>query len=97
MKNSAKTACLLITCLLVLLPLLPAGAADSAYVAAAKQGRQSVSSGQQQQKVYSGNIKSGKYHNSRCRYFNCPNCKAVFSSPQEAIGKGFVACKVCGG
>ena len=47
--------------------------------------------------VYSGSVKTGKYHNASCRYFSCRNCKARFKSAAEAKAQGFVACKVCGG
>ena len=44
-----------------------------------------------------GNAKSGIYHNSSCRYYNCKNCVVSFSSRREAEVAGFRACKVCGG
>lgn len=49
------------------------------------------------QAVYSGNPKSMKYHNAKCRHFNCKACTVRFSSPEEARAKGYVACKVCKG
>lgn len=45
--------------------------------------------------VYHGNRKSKKLHKSSCRYFNCKNCTAVFSSKANAIKAGYVPCKVC--
>jgi len=45
--------------------------------------------------VYHGNIKSKKFHRPSCRYYNCSNCIAVFSSREEAIKAGYVPCKVC--
>lgn len=47
--------------------------------------------------VYSGNPKSMKYHNSSCRYFSCKACTVRFSSAEEAVRKGYAACKKCGG
>lgn len=47
--------------------------------------------------TYRGNIRSGVYHNSSCRYFACKNCTAVFSSREDAIRAGFRPCKICGG
>jgi len=51
-----------------------------------------VASGGEQ---YSGNVKSGIFHNSGCRYYNCKNCTAVFNSREEAIKAGYRPCKVC--
>jgi endonuclease YncB( thermonuclease family) len=45
--------------------------------------------------VYHGNIKSKKLHQPSCRYYNCGNCTAVFSSLKEAIEAGYIPCKVC--
>ena len=47
--------------------------------------------------VYSGNPKSMKYHNASCRYFSCKACTVRFASAEEAVRKGYVACKKCGG
>lgn len=47
--------------------------------------------------VYTGNVKTGKYHNASCRYFSCKNCTARFASPREAKQQGFTACNRCGG
>jgi micrococcal nuclease len=44
---------------------------------------------------YSGNTNSGIFHSSGCRYFNCKNCTARFSSRDEAISAGYRPCKVC--
>lgn len=49
------------------------------------------------QVVYSGNPKTMKYHNAKCRYFSCKACTVRLSSPEEARAKGYVACKHCGG
>ncbi len=50
-----------------------------------------------QQVVYMGNHKSGIYHNSSCRYYDCKNCTVVLKSREEARRLGFRACKICGG
>lgn len=47
--------------------------------------------------AYSGNTKTMKFHNSKCRYFSCKACTARFATAEEAVSKGFVACKYCGG
>ena len=47
--------------------------------------------------TYSGNVKTGKYHNSSCRHFACKNCKVRFDSAEAARRQGYVACKLCGG
>lgn len=44
---------------------------------------------------YSGNTNSGIFHSSGCRYFNCKNCTAHFSSRDAAISAGYRPCKVC--
>lgn len=44
---------------------------------------------------YHGNIQSGIFHASYCRWYTCKNCVAVFDSRQEAIAAGYRACKVC--
>jgi len=45
--------------------------------------------------VYHGNVRSHKFHRPGCRYYNCKNCTARFTSRQEAIKAGYVPCKVC--
>jgi hypothetical protein len=50
---------------------------------------------EQKSRVYHGNIKSKKLHQPSCRYYNCGNCTAVFSSIEEAIQAGYIPCKVC--
>ena len=45
--------------------------------------------------VYHGNVKSRKFHEPSCRYYNCRNCTATFQSREEAVQAGYVPCKVC--
>lgn len=45
--------------------------------------------------VYSGNTRSGIFHSSSCRYFDCRRCTARFSSRDAAIQAGYQPCKVC--
>lgn len=45
--------------------------------------------------VVSFNVKTHKIHNSSCRYFNCKSCIKI--ERQQAIKRGGVPCKVCGG
>lgn len=47
------------------------------------------------QVIYHGNIKSKKFHRPSCRYYNCRNCTARFTSRQEALAAGYIPCKVC--
>ena len=44
---------------------------------------------------YHGNIKSGVFHQSSCRYYNCKNCVMEFDTREAAIQAGFRPCKVC--
>ncbi len=45
--------------------------------------------------IYHGNYKSHIFHSPSCRYYNCKKCTVNFSSKEEAISKGYRACKVC--
>lgn len=45
--------------------------------------------------IYHGNIKSHIFHHSRCRYYNCKHCTAIFYSREEARRAGYRACKIC--
>ena len=45
--------------------------------------------------VYHGNVRSRKFHRPGCRYYNCKNCTARFTSRQAALDAGYVPCKVC--
>lgn len=45
--------------------------------------------------IVSFNVRSHKYHNSACRYFNCKSCIKI--EKKEAIKRGGIPCKVCGG
>lgn len=44
---------------------------------------------------YHGNTDSKIFHKSTCRYYNCKNCTAVFTSKDAATKAGYRACKVC--
>ena len=44
---------------------------------------------------FQGNTQSRVFHSSSCRYYNCKNCTAGFSSKEEAISAGFKPCKIC--
>lgn len=58
-------------------------------------GSSSSSQGQAVGIVYSGNTRSGIFHSSGCRYFDCMRCTARFSSRDAAIRAGYRPCKVC--
>lgn len=45
--------------------------------------------------AYHGNTNTRKFHESGCRYYDCPHCTAVFQSRDDAIDAGYVPCKVC--
>lgn len=36
-----------------------------------------------------------KFHESSCRYYDCPHCTAVFRTREAAIDAGYVPCRVC--
>lgn len=42
-----------------------------------------------------GNSKSRVFHNSTCRYYNCPNCTVSFATPEEALRAGYRPCGIC--
>lgn len=44
---------------------------------------------------YHGNTNSHKFHAPHCRYYDCPHCTRIFYTREEAIGAGYVPCKVC--
>jgi len=44
-----------------------------------------------------GNARSRVFHNSNCRYYDCPNCYIIFNSRKEAIEAGFRPCGICRG
>ena len=49
----------------------------------------------QQSTGYHGNVRSGVFHQSTCKDFNCKNCTANFSSREEAIAAGYRPCGGC--
>lgn len=49
----------------------------------------------QTETVYHGNVRSKKFHRPGCRYYDCKNCTARFTSREQAIQAGYVPCKVC--
>lgn len=44
---------------------------------------------------YSGNTSSGIFHAAGCRYYDCKNCTAHFSSRDAAVSAGYRPCKIC--
>lgn len=46
---------------------------------------------------YSGNVKTQKYHNQNCKFYDCRDCTKFFGNPQAAQKAGFVACGKCVG
>jgi hypothetical protein len=49
----------------------------------------------QQSTGYHGNVRSGVFHRSTCKDFNCKSCTAIFSSREEAIVAGYRPCGGC--
>lgn len=45
--------------------------------------------------AYHGNIKSKKFHQSSCRYYDCKNCTVTFHNREAALAAGYVPCKIC--
>jgi micrococcal nuclease len=45
--------------------------------------------------IYHGNVKSHVLHGSRCKYYNCKNCTAIFGSVDEAMKAGYRKHKQC--
>lgn len=57
----------------------------------ANSGQQAVAAGGD----FHGNTNSRVFHRPGCRWYNCKNCTAVFSTREEAIKAGYRPCKVC--
>lgn len=45
--------------------------------------------------LYHGNTSTYKFHKRTCRYFDCQNCTAQFTSREEAIAAGYRPCGTC--
>ena len=45
--------------------------------------------------MYHGNVQSKVFHRPGCRYYNCKNCTALFSTRQAALAAGYAPCGVC--
>jgi len=45
--------------------------------------------------LYHGNTNTRRFHQRTCRYFNCPNCTAKFTSREDAIAAGYRPCGTC--
>ncbi|MBN2468032.1 MAG: Ada metal-binding domain-containing protein [Deltaproteobacteria bacterium] len=45
--------------------------------------------------IYHGNTKSHIFHKPSCRYYNCKDCTAEFTSREDAIAAGYRPCRVC--
>lgn len=50
-----------------------------------------------QKTVYSGNVKTKKYHNPGCKFYDCRDCTARFKSRKAAEAQGYTACQKCPG
>jgi hypothetical protein len=46
-------------------------------------------------RAYHGNIRSMKFHQPSCKYFNCKNCTQVFENRAAAIKAGYQPCGIC--
>lgn len=47
--------------------------------------------------VFSGNVKTKKFHNPGCKFYDCRDCTARFKSRKEALARGYDECKKCPG
>ncbi len=45
--------------------------------------------------LYHGNTRSGVFHQSACKDYNCKNCTIGLSSREEAISSGYRPCGMC--
>ena len=79
--------------LLALLLCAPTAWAQSVDQSKSKPGPAMRTS--QTEVVYHGNVRSKKFHRPSCRYYDCKNCTARFTSREQAIQAGYVPCKVC--
>lgn len=47
--------------------------------------------------VLTGNVKTKKFHNSKCEHYNCKPCTAKFKNRKAAEKAGYKPCGKCGG
>lgn len=45
--------------------------------------------------LYHGNTRSGVFHQSSCKDFNCKNCTIGISSREQAVSSGYRPCGMC--
>lgn len=45
--------------------------------------------------ILHGNVKSKVFHQSDCKYYDCKNCTAEFSSRKDALQNGYKSCGLC--
>ena len=45
--------------------------------------------------AYHGNPSTRKFHQPRCKYYNCAKCTMLFTSREAAINAGYVPCGIC--
>lgn len=86
----AAMAKLFIKMALICLLLYPAGGF-------AAQGKNTEAPVVKQEMRYSANVKTKKYHNPRCRFYDCRDCAKFFKSPSAAKKAGYEPCGKCGG
>jgi type I restriction-modification system DNA methylase subunit len=41
------------------------------------------------------NVNSIVFHQPSCKYYNCPNCTAIFKTRDEAVSQGYKPCRMC--
>ena len=46
---------------------------------------------------FSGNVKTMKYHNDGCKFYDCRDCTKFFRTREAAKKAGYKACGKCGG
>lgn len=47
--------------------------------------------------IYTGNVKTKKFHAPDCKFYDCRDCSASFKSQAEALAAGYERCKKCPG
>ena len=45
--------------------------------------------------AYRGNTNTHKFHKRGCRYYDCTNCTAEFTTREDAIAAGYRPCGIC--
>jgi len=91
MKRTFFIACL--TSALLSLPAFAVAAhPEAASASVTTPAQQSEVAGS----ILRGNKNTKVFHNIKCQYYTSKNCTVEFRTAQEALAKGYKACKRCG-